>query len=399
MSQPLKLSLRPRAVSPVPKLPSTILGAPSREVPLPPEILDQIFLYISRSLEAQPTFYSCSLISHLWYTISTPYLYAHPDLDGCNFEPFTTTICPSKNAKIRHSPLASLVRRLDMSRLVHNSSRSLTARILGRLKPNLEEFVAPQASFAINSFAALSKCTELRELNLSLISASISNKQLFQTLAPLQKLETLFFPRTSTGLTHRQEERYTWPARLKVLHLAGGIDDYFLRYQLQSVPSSLERLSIQHCSQVFDNSLIETLSTIGAQLQHLTILHGMSKLRKGVLDTVLFLCPNLVALRIDADYISNDIFECIPHEHPLRILDLDCSPQAGADIGIDAALLYEVVENGQLQDLRRVMVSARLAWLATESTRRDVADLVEVLEDAENERPLGENAGVWVLKD
>ena len=35
-----------------------------------------------------------------------------------------------------------------MSGLVHNGSKSLTARLLGRVKKRLEEFVAPQASFA-----------------------------------------------------------------------------------------------------------------------------------------------------------------------------------------------------------------------------------------------------------
>ena len=35
-----------------------------------------------------------------------------------------------------------------MSSLVHNGSKSLTARLLGRVKTRLEEFVAPQASFA-----------------------------------------------------------------------------------------------------------------------------------------------------------------------------------------------------------------------------------------------------------
>ena len=44
--------------------------------------------------------------------------------------------------------VAELVRVLDMSRLVHNGSKSLTTRILGRVKGNLEEFVAPQAPFA-----------------------------------------------------------------------------------------------------------------------------------------------------------------------------------------------------------------------------------------------------------
>ena len=34
-----------------------------------------------------------------------------------------------------------------MSGLVHNGSKSLTARLLGRVKNNLDEFIAPQASF------------------------------------------------------------------------------------------------------------------------------------------------------------------------------------------------------------------------------------------------------------
>jgi len=125
----------------------------------------------------------------------------------------------------------------------------------------------------------------------------------------------------------------------------------------------------------------------------------MSKLQTGVLDTLLLLCPNLIALRIDADYISNTLFEYIPDNHPLQILDLDCSPQAGADVDINPRVLYEVVENEMLPDLRRIVVSARLAWSATETTRRDVGDLVEVLEDAEMDRPLGEKAGVFVMKD
>ncbi|KAH8601578.1 hypothetical protein B0O99DRAFT_735965 [Bisporella sp. PMI_857] len=401
MSQPLKISSHTRRRTSALKSPILlpIRSNSTREVPLPPEILTQIFRHVSDLENAQAAFYSCSLTSHIWYTICTPYLYARPILTGGNFSLFTDTICPSKNAKIRHSPLAPLVKRLDMGRLVHNSSRSLTARLLGRLKPNIEEFVAPQASFAINSFAALSKCTMLRELDMSLISASISNKQLFQTLAPLQKLETLFFPRTSTGLRDKQGKEYIWPPKLKVLHLAGGVDDHFLRHQLVNVPPSLTRLSIQHCSQVYAPVLLETLSKIGPQLQHLTVRHGMSKLQVGVLDTLFILCPNLVALRVSADYISNEMFRIIPESHPLRILDLDCSPQAGADVGIDAGVIYKVVEDGQLRDLRRVIASPRLAWSASKKTRRDVGDLVEVLEDAEMERPLGLTPGVFVMKD
>jgi hypothetical protein len=282
-----------------------------------------------------------------------------------------------------------------MGELVHNSSRSLTARLLGRLKHNIEAFVAPQASFAINSFAALSKCTQLRYLDLSLISASIPPKLLFQTLLALQNLETLFFPRSSGPQTDDATEPYTWPPRLKALHLAGWIDSNFLRTHIIHAPLSLERLSIQHCPQVYAPPLLETLSVLGDRLKYLTIRHPMPKLQVGVLDHILLLCPNLIALRVSADYISSALFQSIQNGHPLQILDLDCSGTATADVEVAPAAVYDAVEEERLPDLRSVRISARLAWAATESLRRDVADLVEILEEGEMERPLGVTAGVW----
>jgi len=285
-----------------------------------------------------------------------------------------------------------------MGELVHNASKSLTARLLGRLKGNIEEFVAPQASFGINSFAALSKCAKLRHLDLSLISASISNKLLFQTLKNLQDLETLFFPRSSSsdlrGDSGREETPYEWPPKLKALHLAGGIDDYFLSTHLINISKSLERLSIQHCSHVHVSPLLDTLQILGPQLKHLTIRHPMSQLYQGALDEILTACPSLIALRVSADYITNLLFTDIS-SHPLQILDLDCSPTASPDIAIAPAAVYLAVEEGRLGDLRSVRVSARLAWSATEGNRNDVRDLEEVLGDREMEDPKGVRAGVW----
>jgi len=81
--------------------------------------------------------------------------------------------------------------------------------------------------------------------------------------------------------------------------------------------------------------------------------------------------------------------------HPLRILDLDCSGTATSDVEVSPAAIYDSVEDGRTPDLRSVRVSARLAWTATERLKRDVADLVEILEEGEMERPLGVTAGVW----
>ena len=111
---------------------------------LPLEVLHIIFSYA----QDQPTLHASALVSVSWYKSAIPFLYDSPSIHGRNFNAFVRTVCPSINAHVRTNGLAELVRKLDMSRLVHNGSKSLTARLLGRVKGNLEEFVAPQASFA-----------------------------------------------------------------------------------------------------------------------------------------------------------------------------------------------------------------------------------------------------------
>lgn len=114
---------------------------------LPSEVLRNVFVYLT-SIDQQ-TLYSSALVSRSWYTNSISSLYSSPVIDGKNYDLFVRAICPSVNAHIRTNGLAELVKTLDMSRLVHNGSKSLTARLLGRVKGNLEAFVAPQASFAL----------------------------------------------------------------------------------------------------------------------------------------------------------------------------------------------------------------------------------------------------------
>lgn len=137
-------------------------------------------------------------------------------------------------------------------------------------------------------------------------------------------------------------------------------------------------------------------------MTHLTIRHPMNHLSTSSLDDLLLLCPSLLALRISADFISPLLFTAgnIPDRHPLRILDLECSPDANADVDMPPNVLYEAVEAGWLSDLRSVRVSVRLAWGASEKTRRDASDLLEVMEEGEMERPNGVPAEVlWSMPD
>jgi hypothetical protein len=400
MSQPLRIPVR-SAQANAPYAPGSSAPSqaprrpePSREIHLPLEIITQILEYIPRSFGMQRTLWACTLVSRLWYASSIALLYEHPYLSGASFNAFVRTICPSKNAHIRPSSLSVLVRHLDMSSLVHNSSRSLTARLLGRLKGNLESFLAPQASFGINSFAALSKCTKLKMLNLSLISASIPNKLLFQTLKSLQDLEILFFPRSSGGDKSVVKEVYVWPPRMKALHLAGGIDDNFILDHLSDVPDCMEKLSVQHCTQVHTHALLTALETIGPRLRELTIRYPMSRFELGQLDTLLMICPNLLALRTFAEYVTNDLLSFVS-KHPLRILDVEATPSYLAESALRPETLYLAVEDDRLPDLRSVRVSKRLGWKETPTSRQDVADLEETMNDHESENPLGLWTGVW----
>jgi hypothetical protein len=125
----------------------------------------------------------------------------------------------------------------------------------------------------------------------------------------------------------------------------------------------------------------------------------MNRLPIGALDNTLLHCPNLYALRISADYISDSFFDpqIIPQNHPLKIIDLDCSDLASAEVGISPDAVWVAIDNGNLYSLRSIRVSARLAWQATQDLRRSVGDLMELMEELERVSPVGVEPGVWSI--
>lgn len=208
----------------------------------------------------------------------------------------------------------------------------------------------------------------------------------------------------------RQPDKpYSWPPRLKSLHLAGGIDDYFLRTHVGNISESLERLSIQHCPMIYPGALRETLARIGGRLKHLTLRYPLNRLHRGALNQTLSWCPNLLALRISADYIDANFFEpenivCFETlgdqgitGHSLRIMELECSHSAGEEVGIDPDVVWTAIDAGLLPWLRSVRVSSRLAWNATEALKENMIDLSEIMVALEEEKPTGVTPGVWIV--
>jgi hypothetical protein len=229
--------------------------------------------------------------------------------------PFTSFNPPSssdykiqQSTHLTHPP----VKILDLSHIVHQSTKATTARLLNRTKPSLETFIAPQASFAINCWASLSKCKKLRILNLSLISESISYQSLNQTIRQLPQLAELHLPRCGRRLEDTKDTgeghgmQVQWPPRLEHLSLSGSVHGKFMWDMLNTphhFPSTLYSLNICHTPST-DHALIKTLlETVAGQLTHVT-LRDLPAVKQGRLNGVLEWLPNLTDLTIATDYID-----------------------------------------------------------------------------------------------
>lgn len=129
--------------------------ASPRYVHIPTEILVQIANLIfdqwteDLSPDFQSTLHKFCLVSRQWYSAGIGFLYHRPQLaKGNSFALFTNTVCPPIRSRGRKVDLGSLVQVLNLSGLVHHSSNSLTARLLGRVKKSLRKFAAPRVSFS-----------------------------------------------------------------------------------------------------------------------------------------------------------------------------------------------------------------------------------------------------------
>ncbi len=117
-------------------------------VHLPSEVLQHIIFFVKNGRDSQRNLWACCLVSRQWYSAALSLLYESPCLTGRNFESFSLTMCPPVNARVRRVEAAQFVRHLDMSALAYESSNSLTARLLRRVKERLETFAAPAKSFS-----------------------------------------------------------------------------------------------------------------------------------------------------------------------------------------------------------------------------------------------------------
>jgi hypothetical protein len=332
--------------------------------------------YVRTTQPAIQTTLSClCLVNRQWYRNTVPHLYSTPWLYGHNFEQFVRTTCPTASDPVRRSDLAGHVKELDLRLLVHQGSKSTTARLIGRTKQSLEVFRAPRATFGINCFAALSKCTGLRILDLSGISGAVQYDDLTRTLHHLDNLEGLDTPRlvlpAGTGDAQAADREFPWPASLSRLRMSklslntnGFMWLMFTRPKSFpcKLPHTLTKLIIQDAA-VTCHDMFTALRDDAPELKDLT-LTNCNNIRE--IETILEygrklerLCVsiNLIADHFPAFYPSKD---GIP-EHPLRHLEIaTCSgaiePRFNHENFFTDALLLQAVVHGKLPNLRRVDV-------------------------------------------
>ncbi|KAK5065295.1 hypothetical protein LTR84_001133 [Exophiala bonariae] len=223
------------------------------EVPLPIEVLDLIchFVKTAQHAKSQSTLAAGTLVSKSWCSIFTRHLYEQPLIVPGNFDAFTRTICTTVTAKTKRVGLETYVKHLDLSKIAYESSKSLTARLIGRTSHSLEYFAAPAITFGIGSLAPLSKSLNLRVLDLSHDGYQIKLNRILDSVSRLEHLIELRLPTDAAG--DGAECHFPtgcWPKRLEVLQLSLKMCIYVhlhVRWWdefLSSLPASLGTLII-----------------------------------------------------------------------------------------------------------------------------------------------------------
>ncbi|OQD77769.1 hypothetical protein PENDEC_c002G01421 [Penicillium decumbens] len=307
--------------------PSHSVFLPTEVVFLVAEFLDQIDEDESSQalLARQRAFYSFCLVSRQWYSVGISFLYQAPFFPAGNgFIKFAHTLCPPRGVK-RKADLGSLVKTLSLESLVHHSTNSLTARLLGRVKENLRFFIAPRVSFSVNCLPALSKCHNLLVLNLSIISGqAIPFPRLKKTISSLPKLKKLELP-PSMFLTHTDESAGQWPPELRSMKIGGTLDPSVM--STFEWPPSIAELSIRKCTNLNAVVLYSVLENeqLRERLQSLDLDNTNEKMFTDQASDGLYWLPNLIYLRIPVD-VTKDLLLLPPPEGlpslPLRALEL-----------------------------------------------------------------------------
>ncbi|KAJ5667105.1 hypothetical protein N7507_002969 [Penicillium longicatenatum] len=226
---------------------------------------NRVELEQAAELQRQNTLYNFCLVSHQWYSVGVELLYRKPSIsNGNRFLKFTQSVCPPIKTKNKtKSDRGSMIQVLDLGRLVHQSSNSVTARLLSKASENMVSLTAPRVSFSLNGLAALAKCQNLHNLDLSRVGdSSLSFPQLKKAISKLTNLRKLSLP-IYIPLTRTLPTTSEWPTRLLSLTIGGHIDPDLMKGF--DWPPNLMELHLSNCRNVDVTLLHNILSNVAFQ--------------------------------------------------------------------------------------------------------------------------------------
>lgn len=209
----------------------------------------------------------------------------------------------------------------------------------------------------VNCLPALSKCRNIRHLDLSLVGEPLPFQNLKKALSSLSKLLTLRLPR-STSLDEFQAQRsqlVSWPPHLYRLQFSGSFSPTAI--PSFAWPPSLTSLALKNCSDLSVNNLGSLISSphLATCLSRLTISGSNRNLSPESINAIPAFLPGLNFLSIPGDLVEESFFDMLNYMVPplaLEVLEFG-NPFFEATLGFSTASLVESFATG-LGNLRAV---------------------------------------------
>lgn len=258
----------------------------------------------------------------------------------------------------------------------------------------------------------LSKCRNLRQLDLSLVTENVSLPRLLQSIRKLERLKQLSI-RCKNPVAD-DSSCVVWPPRLEALRVTGLFNDIVLD-QLTSLPESLKSLTLYACPRLTLLPVKSLTQALGCSLELLYI--GPLGPQSGREDLIQWLeylphlrqlhaCESWSFIPEDFSHLSTSKLST-GNSHPLECLELDCSRLMGM-YGYEwneaqYELLWNLVDEGFLGNLRNVKWYHRRDANMPKHVSRAIGELDELLralarEDGENARISEEDAGAYSIR-
>lgn len=218
--------------------------------------------------------------------------------------------------------------------------------------PNLQT-VSDNSYNSVNSLPALSKCTNLRILDLSLVADPIPFPNLKKALNRLSRLTLLKLPR-STDLDPPETSLTAWPPLLHKLQISGHFS--LATIPAFSWPNALTSLTLKNCADLSVTSIACLFSSAQLNsLRRLTISHANRGLEPGSVNAVTAFLPDLTFLNVPGDIVDETLFDVLYILKPplaLEVIELDL-PCSEPVLNFTTESLIQTLDKG-LSNLRSI---------------------------------------------